>query len=263
MSETVSESRKVFEVRLNEIGKLTRKIAQHHRLRREELEDFCSYVTVKLLEDDCEVLRKFRGTSSLRTYLTVVIQRLLLDFRIEQRGKWRASVASKRLGPTACRLDLLMNRDGHSVDQAVEIVHQGAPPEMSRAELLRLADRVPRRVRPQLQPLDDAPPLPVDGGVERRALDRDLAAIAKRTRSALARSIGQLPRQDREVLRLRFADGLPICRVAEEMGLPVRLLYGRLERCLKRLGARLREEGVSAADAEALIGWDGPLRSCG
>src|SRR6185295_20208911 len=48
MSETVSESRKVFEVRLNEIGKLTRKIAQHHRLRPEELEDFCSYVAVKL-----------------------------------------------------------------------------------------------------------------------------------------------------------------------------------------------------------------------
>jgi RNA polymerase sigma factor (sigma-70 family) len=260
-TETASEARMVFESRLKEIEKLTRKIAHRHRLRREEREDFCSYVAVKLLDDDCAILRKFRGMSSLRTYLTVVIHRILLDFRIEQKGKWRASTASRRLGPIGCRLDLLMNRDGHSPDQAVDIVQTTMRPFVSRDELLQLVNQVPRRSRPRLQPLIDAPPISIDGGVEAHARDADLAVAARRIRAALDRSIGELPLQDRQILRLRFADGLPICRVAAVLELPVRLLYGRLERCLKRLAVRMREEGISAADVEELIGWDGPERN--
>jgi RNA polymerase sigma factor (sigma-70 family) len=262
-TETVSEARRVFETLYSEIEQLTRKVARRHRLRQEELEDFCSYVAVKMLADECAVLRKFRGASSLRTYLVVVIQRMLLDFRTEQRGKWRTSVASKRLGPVACRLDLLMNRDGLSLDEAVETVQGTMTPAISRSELLRLADRVPRRSRPQLQPLVNEPLMPVDGGVESRILDRELAALSKRTRTALVRSVRRLSLQDRQILRLRFSESLSIRQVAKVLDLPARHLYSRLDRCLKRLAVWMHDEGISAADADALVGWNGPRRNRG
>ncbi|HEX4965788.1 MAG TPA: sigma-70 family RNA polymerase sigma factor [Thermoanaerobaculia bacterium] len=262
-TETVSEARKVFEILYSQIEQLARKVARRHHLRQEELEDFCSYVAVKMLADECAVLRKFRGASSLRTYLVVVIQRMLLDFRTEQRGKWRTSVVSKRLGPAACRLDLLMNRDGFSLDEAVETVQVTMSPAISRSELLRLAEQVPRRSRPQLQPLVNEPSIPDDGGVESCALDSELAALAKRTRTALVRSVRQLPLQDRQILRLHFSDSLSIRQVAKVLDLPARHLYSRLDRCLKRLAVWMRDEGISAADADALIGWESPRRNGG
>jgi RNA polymerase sigma factor for flagellar operon FliA len=40
-----------------------------------EADDFASHPKLKLIEDDYAILRKFQGRSSLRTYLTVVIER--------------------------------------------------------------------------------------------------------------------------------------------------------------------------------------------
>src|SRR5258708_2416755 len=117
-----SEARRIFEDRLTEIQDLTRRVAQRHHLGRDEREDFSSFVLLRMLEGDCAILRKFRGTSSLRTYLTVVVHRLLLDFRVQERGKWRPSMASRRQGTLGCQLDLLMNRDGLELEQALAIV---------------------------------------------------------------------------------------------------------------------------------------------
>lgn len=259
-TETGSEARQLFEENWVEIQELTRRAGLRHHLRREDREDFSSFALTRIMDDDFSILRKFRGTSSLRTYLTVVVHRLLLDFRILERGKWRPSATSRQLGPLGCQLDLLMNREGHSLDEALEMVLR-TEATTSRDELLQIAGRVPRRSRPQLLPLEDAPPIPVDGGVERRALDREIAKVAKRTRAALARSLRMLPERDRQALEMRFLDGLPVRKVAAAQGVPVRLLYGRLERCLKRLATRLREEGINLSDVEALLGWDGPLRT--
>src|SRR4029453_14108130 len=44
---------------------------------------------LRLVEDDYDVLRRFQARSSLPTYVTVVIQRLFLDYRNRLWGKWR------------------------------------------------------------------------------------------------------------------------------------------------------------------------------
>ena len=50
-------------------------IGRRRRLAAHELEEFAAHVNLKLIEDDYAVFRKFEGRSSLRTYLTVVVQR--------------------------------------------------------------------------------------------------------------------------------------------------------------------------------------------
>ena len=101
-------------------------VARRHRLRGDALDEFRSLAFLKLVEHDYAVLRRFEGASSLRTYLTVVLQRVLLDYRNREWGRWRASAAASRIGPVAVRLERLVTRDGLTPEEAVSIVGPAA-----------------------------------------------------------------------------------------------------------------------------------------
>ena len=65
-------------------------------LRGADAEDFGSLVKHRLIEQDYEVLAKFEGRSSLKTYLAAVINRLYLDFQVQRFGKWRPSAQARQ-----------------------------------------------------------------------------------------------------------------------------------------------------------------------
>src|SRR6185503_194492 len=90
---------------LSDIERVIRFIARRNRLGRAEEEEFAGEVRLAFVEDDYRILDRFQGNSSLRTYLTVVIQRLFLDYRQKLWGKWRPSAEAQRRGPLACRLE--------------------------------------------------------------------------------------------------------------------------------------------------------------
>src|SRR5207247_4910890 len=87
-------------------------------LRGADAEDFASTVKLRLIEDDYEVLARFEGRSSLKTYLTVVVNRFYLDYQTQRFGKWRSSAEARRLGPVALRLEVLLYRDGLTFEEA-------------------------------------------------------------------------------------------------------------------------------------------------
>lgn len=49
------------------------------RCQPEEVEDLCGEIFVSILANDMQVLRKFRGKSSLASYLTVIARRVTLN----------------------------------------------------------------------------------------------------------------------------------------------------------------------------------------
>ena len=59
------------------------------RLAAEDREDLCAEVFLALLKDDFAVLRRFRGQSSLATYLAVVARRVVVRELVEQRSAAR------------------------------------------------------------------------------------------------------------------------------------------------------------------------------
>src|SRR5262245_35135549 len=93
------------------LAEVIRQAARSHGLRREDAQDFEQTVHVTLLQRNYDIFERFEGKSSLRTYLTVVIGRLMLDWRNRTYGKWRSSAAAKRLGPFAVDLERLVHRD--------------------------------------------------------------------------------------------------------------------------------------------------------
>ena len=54
-------------------------------LTSELVDDLCAEVFVRLLEDDYAILRRFRGHSSLATYLTVVARRIVVKEMAQRR----------------------------------------------------------------------------------------------------------------------------------------------------------------------------------
>jgi len=65
-----------------------------YRLSDEDREDLVAEVSVALISDDFEILRRFRGDSSLATYLTVIARRIVV--RQLQKGRDAATLKSVR-----------------------------------------------------------------------------------------------------------------------------------------------------------------------
>jgi RNA polymerase sigma factor (sigma-70 family) len=229
-------------------------LCRHHRLRWQDAEDFGSYARLRLLDNDYEVLRRFAGRSSLRTFLAVVLQRLLLDFRSEVWGKYRPSAPAKRLGPVALRLERLICRDGLTTEEAVANVLIDLGAEVSRGELLELAERLPRRPPRRFEEVRD---VPVDGGVEDHLLDRERSTAALLAKSALGGALPLLQAEDRLILKMRFASGLSVRQIAAALRLPSRPLYARIEKSLNRLRREVERRGLSREQAMSLLGWKG------
>lgn len=63
-------------------------------LTPELVDDLCAEVFVRLLEDDYAILRRFRGQSSLATYLTVISRRII----VKEMAKRRMAEAMGHVG---------------------------------------------------------------------------------------------------------------------------------------------------------------------
>jgi RNA polymerase sigma factor (sigma-70 family) len=243
MSESQSSARQMLESNLDLIWDLVRHDARRHRLRPDEAEEFSSYVWLKMVEGDYRILRGFRGRSSLRTFLTTVIQRLFLDFRTQAWGKWRPCAEARRLGGDAVELDRLVSRDGHSLENALEIL-RCRQATSSRDELLALAGRFPARLRPRREGEDALHVLPAAASADERILERERRAEMRKAADSLARALRGLPARDRLILRMRYRDGLTVRKIASILEIEDRRLYRQFEQCLTRLRTTLEREGV-------------------
>jgi hypothetical protein len=82
-----------------------------------DAEDFSSYVMVRLIENEYAIVRKYEHRCNFAGYIGVVVQRMLLDYRIHFWGKFHTSAEAKRLGAAAVALESLLFRDELSIDK--------------------------------------------------------------------------------------------------------------------------------------------------
>jgi RNA polymerase sigma factor (sigma-70 family) len=230
-------------------------IVRRHHLNANDAEEFASLVRLKLLEDNYAVLRKFQERSSLRTYLTTVIQRLFLDYRIRAWGKWRPSAEAKRAGPLAMLLERLMMRDGLSFDEACSVIETNHRVTVGRRALEAMRERLPVRTRRRLVGEDAiGSSIPAEDQADRRVVEEEHAMSALRTRDALTRAIAQLGVQDRLIVQLRFEQALSVADVARALCLDQKALYRRLDSLLSTLRASLEREGLRGPEVLELLG---------
>jgi hypothetical protein len=155
-----TDAERTLVAHLDVVERIARFIARRNGLAGADADDALSTVKLKLVENDYAILRKFRGESSLSTYLAVVIAGILRDYRIHRCGKWRPSAVARSLGAIAVRLETLTSRDGCSTSEAVERLVTSGEPGCTAIELRALAARLPHRdsLRP-VEVSDDSPAL--------------------------------------------------------------------------------------------------------
>src|SRR5262245_36501443 len=210
-----------------------RLVARSSGLSSEDAEDFAQTAHLKLLECNYSPVTRFKGRSSLRTYLTVVGRRLLLDWRNAKYGKWRPAAAARRLGPRAIELDRLISRDGYPRSEALAILESRFD-EPCAATLRALATRLSPRKRPEFVAVDEERLLakcafhdPIETAQATREYRNTVARVT--------RAYQRLSPADRRILRLRFKENLSIASIALQLATPAKPLYRRVQRLLNTL----------------------------
>jgi RNA polymerase sigma factor for flagellar operon FliA len=226
-------------------------------LRGADAEDFASAVKTRLIENDCAILGRFEGRSSLKTYLAAVVNRLYLDFQVRRFGKWRPSAEARRLGPVALRLERLLYRDGLTFDEACGVMQSDPRVAESRDALYAISERLSQRGR-RGQASGEPEAAESDAPAERG----ERQALADRTFAIIRRTIAGLPAGDQLFLRMHVESGLTVAQVARSLGLEQKSLYRKKEELLKRLRVDLEAEGIGSPDAQELLSsldWEAAL----
>lgn len=239
---------------LDLIDQIVRTTGRRRHLSAPEREDFASFVSLRLIDDNYAVLRKFQKRSSLWTYLAMVIERLSLDFCAERWGRWRPSAMAERLGPAAVVLERLVTRDSHPVEEAFEIMRTHHHVELSETELRKMWEQLPVRVRTTEVPEEAAASVPSphasDSNIEDAQRRQDLA----RLQAVLNAAFEGIPAQDRVLIALRFDQNLSMVEIAKLLNSSVPTLHRKLDKGLKHLRSALTQSGFDPREIGNLIG---------
>jgi DNA-directed RNA polymerase specialized sigma24 family protein len=247
----MSKSREFLLQQLTEIEQIIASICRRRGMDADATEEFAAIVKLRLVEDDYAVIRAFQNRSSFPVYIAAVITRLLLDHRNREWGKWRPSAEAERLGMVAVALERLLHRDRRSMDDALVLLADNHP-DVTRAELERLAARLPPRSRRVKVDIAAAA-----GIVARDTADDRLHDDMARKISAIIRAfIERQAEADQVLLQLRFHAEMTVAQIARALQADQQALYRRLRKHFETLRAELNAGGVGADDVAALIGTD-------
>ncbi|MEA2328396.1 MAG: hypothetical protein QOE68_3355 [Thermoanaerobaculia bacterium] len=238
----------LFGANLNLVDRVIAGVSRRAGLRDADAEDFASIARLALMENDYAILRAYEGRSSLGTFLTIVVQRLLSRERARIWGRWHPSAEAERLGAAAVLLEKLLSRDGRSLDESAPLVRAVDPSIDARGVRVLAARLPPRSPRPRLVPMPDSEDdFAASDEADAPAHLADARRISKRAGQVVRDTLAKLSLEDRMLIRLRFGAELSIADAARLLGVPQRPLYRRIEALLRQLRDALERDGVGAA----------------
>jgi RNA polymerase sigma factor (sigma-70 family) len=249
-----SRGRELLEEHIVLVRKRLGQISHSSGLPHQEAEEFRSWALFKLVEGDYRILASWEGRSSFATYLNVALSNLLRDYRIHVWGKWRPTAAARREGEEAVLLEQLWHRDRLPLKEAIDRMLSEHRVALSRAEIERLAARLPQKTERRWIGEEELQTIAVDGRVEERVENGERARLAARVRAELVPRLRALPAEERLLLKLCFRDGFTMAAVSPILGRPQKELYILRDRCLKRLRQALESLGLCPEQVLGLIG---------
>ena len=240
---------------LPRIERIARSVARKRgMLNPDEIAEFVQVVRVALFEDDYSIFRKFKGQSSLPTYLTTVIVRLFLQDQVERRGKWRPSAEAERLGRTAVELEQLISRDGYTFNEAVQSLTTRAGATVTPEQLWQLYLQLPNRNPRRSFVSEEAVPEPVAlENAEERLEAGELKLVARKIKQTFEAVLPTLQEEDRIILKMRFRNGGKLADIARALHLDQKKFYKRFEKLMLMLRKEMEANGVSRTDVDRFL----------
>jgi len=236
---------------LNLIDDISKHAAQRYHFSREETEDFVSTVRLKLLEDDYRIVRQFQGKATFRTYLTTVISHQMQDYQNHHWGKWRPSAEAKRLGHIGVRLDILLNREGLTLDEACQILRTNEGIELSDTELAEMAARLPSHPPRRMQDEEDLADYPADEAPEERVLGLEVAKRKQWILEILRTVLALLTPEERLIIKM--SSEFRVVQIAKVLKLEQKPLYRQIDKIRKTLRSELEKHGITGAEVAEIL----------
>jgi len=221
-----------------------------HRLAPDAADEFRSWARMRLLDNDQAILRKFQERSTLRTFLITVVQRLYLDWRNAEWGKWRPTAEARRLGLVAIELERLVLRDQLAYSEAVSTLMSRGVATADECETVWV--QLPRRPRRKRVDEEDMATLPSNSSASELVDSEEARAEVTALCDGLTRALAALPDGDRTILQLRYWSGQTVARIAALTGENQKALYRRFDRLAADLRRRLEDDGLSARALDVL-----------
>lgn len=229
---------------------------RRYALRPEDAEEFASIVKLKLIENDYAILKAYEARSSFATFISIVVQRMAIDFRVHEWGKWHSSAEAKRLGPLAMDVERLLHREGRTIEDAAAIVGE------SREAVEQLAARLPVRApRRRDVALEDAEPSAITkpADAEELAVADDRRKTSEKVSAIVSALLSRVPDDEQLILQLRFEGGMTVAQISRALQIDQKVTYRRIERRMRDLKEELLRAGVDSRDVLDLIGHDDAL----
>jgi RNA polymerase sigma factor for flagellar operon FliA len=238
------------------VDRIVAGLGRRHGMSAGEVEEMSSDIKARIVVDEYAIFRKFRGESSLSTYLTVVIAMMAREHRVAARGRWRPSAAAARLGHEAVELETLVHRKGHALAEAAQVMRSRGATTLSDRQLGKLMRQLPRRAPLRPVEVGEGPLAAVTGTDDSASLVASEESSANRAnvQGVLERTLAGLSLEDRLLLKLRFWQDASIADAARILGVDQRPLYRRLEKLTRDLRVRLASSGITAEQVRDLIG---------
>ena len=229
------------------------------RFTPDDAEEFAATVKLKLVEDDYAILRAYEARSSFATFISIVVQRMALDYRTHAWGKWHDSAEAKRLGDTAIQLERLLHRDGRRFEDAAAILC-ARDETLTRHELAAIAARLPTRApRHHEVQIEAAESVSARSETEERLMTADRKRLSERISAIVPDVIARLPDDDQLILQLRFEGELTVAQIARMLQIDQKLLYRRIEQRMRELRREIEKNGIDWRDVVDLIGHEESL----
>jgi RNA polymerase sigma factor (sigma-70 family) len=257
MSDT-QDPEALFLEHLRFIERMAAKFCRQGGMSDEEAADFASWAKERLIDNDYEKVRKFRGHSSFSTYVTAVLFKLYRDFHVANRGRWRPSAEARRQGADAVALERLVYRDGNSFEQAVSILLSRGETKCTSHELKKILQSLPASNRGRPKPVGEVHLGEVHSSdaADRGLLEDEAEAARARRNNAVRSAVAKLSPEDAHILHLRFFEGASVADIARALRLDQKPLYRRLERLFVRLREELEGSGISRGDVKEMLEED-------
>ena len=236
------------------IERITGVICRRSGMNADAIEEFTAEVRLRFVRDDYAILRGYRGRSRFSTYVAAVVRRFLIDYQRHHLGKWHDSAEAQRLGPIGIAVERALVRDGRVPQEALAIL-QAKHPGLTLAEIERIAELLPVKIRRRRVDIEEAEVV-ANGGDADRVIRMDMAA---RISAVVCTFIDGLSGDDQLIFRLRFDCDMSVAQIARSLNRDQQVLYRLMYKHFDALRAELTKVGVDAQSVEDLIGSDSTL----
>jgi RNA polymerase sigma factor (sigma-70 family) len=229
-----------------------------HRHATLDADELFVHVVDHLEADDYRCIRKFKGQSSITTYITAIISRLVVDIVRQRTGRNRAKERAECHGELGRHVYDLMVMNGHTADETSDILLSNFNIHCSADELMEIhSNLLGRNVRHQ-SCCDTETAWGADGElvvIQRQNPEMELMSHAQndRRRYVLAGMIKGLNGEERLLLRLRYplddeTAPLDMEQIAKITGQTPRQADSKLRRILQSCREGLLKKGLRLDD---------------